>query len=121
MKNIKINLSKTSWIILSIGIFIVVLAGLGVTYSQQMKTSNELQQDLDVSEIRLAKYDNAGLEQQESELVAQLETIFFPLEAGDVQLSTTDVFDIHNVVVNLPNAFEALDNFVGRRRSERVQ
>jgi hypothetical protein len=35
MKGIKI--SKTGWIILSAGIFVVVLAGLGITRSGQVK------------------------------------------------------------------------------------
>jgi hypothetical protein len=72
MKKIKINVSKTSWIILSVGVFIVVLAGLGVTYSQQLKKSNEANDDLEVTQMRLGQFNIEELEQQKSEL----ETIY---------------------------------------------
>lgn len=70
MKKLKINLSKTSWIILSVGVFIVVLAGLGVTYSQQLKKSSEANDELELTEMRLAQYNIEELRQQESELLA---------------------------------------------------
>lgn len=73
MKNLKINLSKTSWIILSVGVFIVVLAGLGVTYSQQLKDNSQANDELALTELRLEKLDIDELEQQESQLSAILE------------------------------------------------
>ena len=73
MKNLKINLSKTSWIILSVGVFIVVLAGLGVTYSQQLKANSQAKDELALTELRMEKFDIDELEQQESVLSALLE------------------------------------------------
>ncbi len=73
MKNLKINLSKTSWIILSVGVFIVVLAGLGVTYSQQLKANSQADDELALTELRLEKFDIEELDQQESVLSAILE------------------------------------------------
>lgn len=74
MKKIKFKLSKTGWIILSAGVFIVILAGLGVTYSAQLKENSELQDKLAISELRLDKFNIADLEEQEAALLAQLET-----------------------------------------------
>ena len=68
MKKIKINLSKTSWIILSAGIFIVVLAGLGVKYSQQVKEKNQVEEQLEFTELRLEMFNIAELESQKGDL-----------------------------------------------------
>ena len=46
MKGLK--LSKTSWLILSAGVFIVVLAGLGLTRSQQMKEQTKVADELNL-------------------------------------------------------------------------
>ena len=80
MKKIKINLSKTSWIILSVGVFIVVIAGLGVTYSQQMKEKNILQDELAVTDLRLEKFNIEDLQQQESQLLGEIEAEAAKLE-----------------------------------------
>ena len=72
MKKIKINLSKTSWIILSVGIFIVVLAGLGVTYSQQVKEKNEVEEQLEFTEMRLEMFNIAELEHEKATLDSEV-------------------------------------------------
>lgn len=82
MKKIKINLSKTSWIILSVGVFVVVLAGLGVTYSQQIKEKNELQGELAVTDLRLEKLNIVELQQQESQLLEEIEAETTELESA---------------------------------------
>jgi hypothetical protein len=70
MKGIKI--SKTGWIILSAGIFIVVLAGLGITRSGQVKQQSKLGTDLTSSQLRLDKLDTSGYQMQLDELEQQL-------------------------------------------------
>jgi hypothetical protein len=89
MKKIKINLSKTSWIILSVGVFIVVLAGLGVTYSQQIKEKNELQDELAVTDLRLEKFNIAELQQQESQLLEEIEAETAKLESALAEIQQT--------------------------------
>lgn len=86
MKNLKINLSKTSWIILSVGVFIVVLAGLGVTYSQQLKASSEAKDELALTEIRLDKFDIEEMERQEQELKDILEDSSTQYDTGLIKL-----------------------------------
>ena len=71
MKGLK--LSKTSWLILSAGIFLVVLAGLGVTRSGQMKEQTRLGEELNISESRLEKTQVTSLQTQLGELQDRLE------------------------------------------------
>ncbi len=80
MKKLKINLSKTSWIILSVGIFIVILAGLGVTYSQQVKEKNEVEEQLGFTELRLGKFNIAELEKDKSDLEISLANNYYIYE-----------------------------------------
>jgi hypothetical protein len=68
-----LNLSKTGWLILSAGVFIVVLAGLGVTRSQQLKEQNLLSEELAISETRLNNLQVTGMVQQLEALNVQIE------------------------------------------------
>jgi hypothetical protein len=70
MKGMK--LSKTSWLILSAGIFTVVLAGLGVTRSGQMKEQNKLNEEMSMSTSRLEKSQAMPLEIQLGDLQEKL-------------------------------------------------
>jgi hypothetical protein len=70
MKGVKI--SKTGWIILSAGIFVVVLAGLGITRSGQVKEQSKLGTDLAASQLRLDKVDTTQSQMQFDELKQQL-------------------------------------------------
>ena len=70
MKGMK--LSKTSWLILSAGVFTVVLAGLGVTRSGQMKEQDKLSEELTVSTSRLEKSQSMPLEIQFGDLQEKL-------------------------------------------------
>ena len=61
----KLKLSKMAWLILSAGIFVVVLAGLGFTYSGQKSEQKTLKADLEISKTRLQKTQDAGTQQQQ--------------------------------------------------------
>ena len=67
------KLSKTSLVLLSAGIFIVVVASLGFTHSQQLKEQGQLADELGVAEKRLDKLQVKELEQQQEELQGQLD------------------------------------------------
>jgi hypothetical protein len=71
MKGLK--LSKTSWLILSAGVFIVILAGLGLTRSQQLSEQTLLDEALDSSTSRLNMLDVSQLELEEAELKQRLD------------------------------------------------
>ncbi len=67
------KLSKTSWLILSIGIFVVVLAGLGLTRSQQLQAQGQLGEELGVAEMRLNKLGVEELHLKQEDLQRQLD------------------------------------------------
>ena len=70
MKGLK--LSKTSWLILSAGLFVVVLAGLGMTRSQQLQQLSTSTDQLQIATARLNKLDTAGLKAQAATLEQQV-------------------------------------------------
>jgi hypothetical protein len=68
-----LKLSKTSWLILSAGIFLVVLGSLGVTRSQQLKEKSKLDEDLRSSTIVMDKIQTDTLQQQLDDLQQRAE------------------------------------------------
>lgn len=89
MKNIK--LSRTSWLILSAGIFLVVLAGLGVTRNQQIQEQNVAQEKLDLSETRLNKFDTTQLRYSVEEVSRLIEEKKLEVEKAKERLDYTVV------------------------------
>jgi hypothetical protein len=77
MKGLK--LSKTSWLILAAGVFLVVLAGLGLTRSQQMKEQTQLNDEVNLAEKLLGTLQTETLSQQ-------LENLRVKVEEGEAQL-----------------------------------
>lgn len=71
MKGIK--LSKTSWLILAAGVFIVILAGLGLTRSQQLSEQTQLDEALAITMSRLDKLEVTQLELEDAELQQRLD------------------------------------------------
>ena len=70
MKGLK--LSKTSWLILSAGIFSVILVSLGVTRSGQLKEQNRLEEELTISTVRVEKIEMTDMRPQLDELERRL-------------------------------------------------
>lgn len=62
MRNLKMG--KTSQLMLSAGVFIIILASLGITYSRQMQEKGQLDEQLYMSEIRLEKLSISELQEQ---------------------------------------------------------
>jgi hypothetical protein len=94
-----LKLSRTSWIILAAGVFIVVLGVLGVTRSQQAKEQATLEDELEMSQMTLAnmQIDDlqaqlAGLEQAAAEEQADLDTAANLLDQTVVSVDVTDEF-----------------------------
>lgn len=108
----RMKLSKISWLILSAGVFIVVLAGLGLTHSQQLQEQTRLDEELVITETRLNTSQVTQLRQQQEELQEQLdESIINLAEAKDrlrwpiASVDVTDEFfsiaHYHDLVVML--------------------
>jgi hypothetical protein len=105
MKGIK--LSKTSWLILSAGVFVVILAGLGVTRSQQLREQSGMNQELALSQTRLNKVDVTALQQQIEDLRQQIDD-------GQTQLDTAKERLRQTVVsVDVTDEFFKIADFSG--------
>jgi hypothetical protein len=89
MKGVK--LSKTSWLILSGGVFVVILAGLGVTRSQQLQERNRMNEELSLSETRLDKMDITDLRRQSEDLRQQVDEVRTQLDEAKGRLRQTVV------------------------------
>ena len=75
------KLSKTSWLIIPIGVFTILLAGLCVVHAQQVGQLGQLNDELAVAQLKLSGFQAeqpterpAELEKQLSETKAQSET-----------------------------------------------
>jgi hypothetical protein len=69
----KLKLTKTSWLLLGAGIFIVVAASLGLSHSRQIKEQSQLEEELSVAQMRLDKLQVKELRVQQEELQSQLD------------------------------------------------
>ena len=81
-----LKLSKTSLLILLVGIIIVVVAGLGLTRSQQLQAQDQLDEELSIAEMRLNKLQETQLRQQQEELQKQLDESTIQLAAAKDKL-----------------------------------
>jgi type II secretory pathway pseudopilin PulG len=66
------KLSKTTWIVLAIGIFLVLYAALGSAYLQQGQEQNQLDQELSQLQLSLKGFSSAQLSSQHEELENRL-------------------------------------------------
>ncbi len=68
-----LKLSKTSQLMLAVGVFIVILASLGISRSHQMQEKGQLDEQLYMSEIRLGGLTITELQEQQATLQAKLD------------------------------------------------
>jgi hypothetical protein len=101
------KLSKTSWLILSAGLFVVVLAGLGITRSQQLQEQGKLENDLGVSQKILDKLQVTDLRQRLDELQQKEEEGQLQLEEAKKKLDKTVVS------VNITEEFFSIADYCG--------
>ncbi len=83
------KLSKTSWLILSAGILVVLIAGLVLTRSKQLQEQSQLSDELSIAEMRLSKLQVEQLQQQEEELQGRLDESVVRLKAAKDNLRQT--------------------------------
>jgi hypothetical protein len=75
------KLSKTSWWILTVGIFVIFFAGLGLVRFQQIQQRNQLLREITVAEVRLNGFQPDQLSAQKAELERQLDQTTSQFEA----------------------------------------
>lgn len=96
------RISKTTWLAIFIGIFIIVTAGLGLVNSQSLTERRELQEKLDLIQQRLSGIELQELSRRQEELKNELTQVTSQLDiatdilrqpAGSVTVTKT-VYDI---------------------------
>ena len=81
------KLSKTSWLLLTIGIFIITFAGLGVVRYQQVHEENRLNEEIALAEAKLNEFQLEQLSYQQGELEKQLSQATSQFETVKAMLS----------------------------------
>ena len=81
------KLSKTSSLILTIGIFFIAFVGLGIAHSRQASEQNQLGEELYVAEQGLSKLPLQKLRSQKNDLEERLNRTLLQLEAAKNELS----------------------------------
>jgi len=79
--------TKTSWLILSVGIFVIAFSSLGVARSQQIGEQNQVYEELSIAELRLSNFQLDDLSSQQEELEKQLSQTISQLETTKTKLS----------------------------------
>jgi len=86
-----LKLSKAGWLILAAGVFLVILAGLGITRSQQAQEQGQLEDELSVSLQSLEKLDVTELRQRLDELQQMVDEEQLQLDEARSRLDKTVV------------------------------
>ncbi len=81
------KITKTSWIILAIGICAIVFASLGFARVQQLKEQDQLGEEISIAENRLSNLQLEQLSSQQEELDKQLSQSTAQLEVTKTILS----------------------------------
>ncbi len=80
------KLGKASRLLLTIGIFAILFAGLGVTYPQQSEKQSQLIEQLSIAQLALEKYSPQQFSSQLRDLESQLAQAESQLEAAEAAL-----------------------------------
>ena len=96
------KLSKTGWLIIIIGVFVIILAGLGTVRSQQVREQDQLNDELALAQLKLKGVQLDELAQQQGELDRHLSQTTSQFQAARTILSrpvgsiavTSTLFDV---------------------------
>ncbi len=83
------KLSKTSWILLTAGIFIIVFTSLGVVLYQRLNHQSHLEDELKLAQRKLDGVQLESLSRQQADLEARLDEIVSGSEDAKAALSQT--------------------------------
>ena len=81
------KLSKKSWLLISVGVFTILFAGLWTVHSQQTNEQNQLEDKLNTAELKLDGFQTEQLSRRLKELEGQLEQTLSQSEAAREILS----------------------------------
>lgn len=99
------KLSKTSWIIITVGIIIIAFGGLGIARHQQVLEQTQLRDELSVTAARLQKIQIKPLQSQHSELQEQLDQALSQLETAKDELrQPIESIDVTDAIFEIAEA-----------------
>ena len=99
------KLSKTSWIIITVGIIIIAFGGLGIARHQQVLEQTQLRDELSVTATRLQKIQIKPLQSQHSELQEQFDQTLLQLETAKDELrQPIESIDVTDAIFEIAEA-----------------
>ncbi|MFC1916011.1 hypothetical protein ACFLW4_04875 [Chloroflexota bacterium] len=99
------KLGRTSWLIISIGIFIIILAGLGTIRFQQVNEQNQLIEKLALTQSKLKLIQPEQLSHRQEELEQQLpERTSQPETAKAILSQPIGIISISDILFELADA-----------------
>ncbi len=102
MKLSELNISRTTWVLLIMGIFVVGAISLGMTYLVQQEQQNQLNEELLQAQLRLKKFHLEQISSEKGELERQLNQAQSQLENTKVILSIPlESIDTDDVVLKI--------------------
>ena len=103
------KLGKTSWLILTLGIFIIAFGSLGVARSQQVEEQSQLEDELTVAEKRLSNLQLKEFHSQKNELEQQLDQALSQLEdAKDVLHQSIESIVVTDALFEIASACDVV-------------
>ncbi|MBI4186341.1 MAG: hypothetical protein HY530_02400 [Chloroflexi bacterium] len=81
------KLNKITWILLTAGVFAILLAGLSAVRSQQVQQQNQLRDELDLTQAKLTGIQLERLYKQQGELEKRLNQMLSQSETARATLS----------------------------------
>ncbi len=81
------KLTKTSWLLLAIGIFVITVGSLGAARSQQLSDGQKLSDELALAKGRMSKLDVTDLSARQGSLQEQMKQATQQLESARATLS----------------------------------
>lgn len=101
------TISKTTWIAICIGIFIIVTASLGIVNSQSLTERRELQEKLELVQLRLSGIELQELSQRQEELKSELTQVTSQLDiATDILRQPAGSVTVTNTVFDIAKAYD---------------
>jgi len=82
-----LKLTKTSWVLLAIGVFVITFASLGVFRFQQVRQQNQLDEEFALAQLNLKQVRLEQLSSRQAELEKQLSQATLQFEAVKAILS----------------------------------
>ena len=81
------KISKTSWLLIAIGVFIITMVSLGAVRYQQVNQQNQMNEELALAEMKLNEFQLEQLSDRQGELEEQLSQTISQLGAAKAILS----------------------------------